>query len=92
MSDSKSERPTETQERPNVSTEHQEPGDARRPRDTLDREPKRGPAGQPEPSDYEGPIPGGQPPEEVEDRPAASRTHPNKYPDKAKGQTDRDKR
>jgi len=28
---------TETQERPNISTEHQEPGDARRPGDQLDR-------------------------------------------------------
>jgi len=30
-------RPTETQPRPNISTEHQEPGDARRPGDQLDR-------------------------------------------------------
>ncbi len=29
--------PTETQTRPNISTEHQEPGDARRPGDQLDR-------------------------------------------------------
>ena len=29
--------PTQTQERPNISTEHQEPGDARRPGDQLDR-------------------------------------------------------
>ena len=35
MSDSK---PTETQPAPNISTEHQAPGDARRPGDTLDRE------------------------------------------------------
>ncbi|HSI16990.1 MAG TPA: hypothetical protein VK980_04415 [Sphingomonas sp.] len=32
-----SHRPTQTQERPNISTEHQEPGDARRPGDQLDR-------------------------------------------------------
>lgn len=32
-----SSRPTGTQERPNISTEHQEPGDARRPGDQLDR-------------------------------------------------------
>ncbi|MDB5709406.1 MAG: hypothetical protein JWL96_1476 [Sphingomonas bacterium] len=32
-----SHRPTKTQERPNLSTEHQEPGDARRPSDQLDR-------------------------------------------------------
>jgi hypothetical protein len=30
--------PTRTQERPNISTEHQEPGDARRPGDQLDRD------------------------------------------------------
>lgn len=31
-------RPTTTQTAPNISTEHQAEGDARRPRDTLDRE------------------------------------------------------
>ena len=31
-------KPTETQPAPNISTEHQEAGDARRPSDTLDRE------------------------------------------------------
>ncbi|MFC3579437.1 hypothetical protein [Sphingomonas hylomeconis] len=30
-------KPTETQPAPNISTEHQAPGDARRPGDTLDR-------------------------------------------------------
>ncbi|SOB79558.1 hypothetical protein SAMN06297144_0615 [Sphingomonas guangdongensis] len=30
-------KPTETQPAPNISTEHQEKGDARRPGDTLDR-------------------------------------------------------
>jgi hypothetical protein len=36
-------RPATTQERPNISTDHQASGDARRPQDTLDREPKRDP-------------------------------------------------
>jgi hypothetical protein len=31
-------RPTETQPAPNISTEHQVPGDARRPDDALDRD------------------------------------------------------
>lgn len=31
-------KPTETQPAPNISTEHQAPGDARRPGDKLDRE------------------------------------------------------
>ena len=31
------EKPTETQPRPNISTEHQNEGDARRPSDVLDR-------------------------------------------------------
>jgi hypothetical protein len=30
-------RPTQTQPNPNISTEHQEQGDARRPGDSLDR-------------------------------------------------------
>ena len=30
-------RPTQTQPAPNISTEHQEQGDARRPDDSLDR-------------------------------------------------------
>lgn len=46
-------RPTETQPRPNISTEHQEEGDARRPSDTLDRKPKRDPeSGAPIPGNY----------------------------------------
>lgn len=44
-------KPTQTQPAPNISTEHQREGDARRPSDTLDREPARGPAGQPRPHD-----------------------------------------
>ena len=31
-------KPTETQPAPNLSTEHQKEGDARRPSDTLDRD------------------------------------------------------
>ena len=31
-------KPTETQPAPNLSTEHQKDGDARRPSDTLDRD------------------------------------------------------
>ena len=31
-------KPTETQPAPNISTEHQAPGDARRPADKLDRD------------------------------------------------------
>ena len=38
MSDDTPIKPTETQPAPNLSTEHQRPGDARRPSDTLDRE------------------------------------------------------
>lgn len=46
-------RPTRAQDRPNVSTEHQDEGDARRPSDTLDREPNRDPqSGGTIPSDY----------------------------------------
>jgi hypothetical protein len=35
--------PTEATRNPNLSTENQPEGAARRPSDTLDREPKRGP-------------------------------------------------
>jgi len=46
-------RPSETQDRPNISTEHQAPGDGAQPQDTLDREPKRDPvSGATIPSDY----------------------------------------
>ena len=46
--------PTETQPDPNISTENQPGGSARRPSDTLDREPKRDPvSGQAIPSDYD---------------------------------------
>ncbi len=46
-------KPTQTQPNPNISTEHQKEGDARRPSDTLDREPKRDPvSGAAIPSNY----------------------------------------
>lgn len=65
-------RPTHTQPRPNISTEHQADGDARRPSDTLDRDvTRRGPGGRPEPETYSGPedytgdgTPGSEPREE----------------------------
>ena len=57
---------TRTQDRPNISTEHQREGDARSPSDTLDR----GQQG----------TPGGQPPEDVEDRPVVSTVKPEDYP------------
>ena len=37
MSEHRDEKPTRTQPAPNISTEHQDKGDARRPNDTLDR-------------------------------------------------------
>lgn len=46
-------KPTNTQPRPNISTEHQEEGDARRPSDTLDRpqaDDTRGTTTQPRPN------------------------------------------
>ena len=52
---SRSERrvPTERTRAPNISTENQPPGSARRPSDTLDREPDRDPrSGGSIPSDY----------------------------------------
>ena len=49
------EKPTETQPKPNISTEHQNEGDARRPSDMLDRKNvKRDPdSGAPIPSNYD---------------------------------------
>ena len=45
--------PTEKTRNPNVSTENQPEGSARRPSDTLDREPKRDPeSGASIPADY----------------------------------------
>lgn len=41
-------KPTETQPAPDISTEHQREGDARRPSDTLDRDRPRE-----EPEDYD---------------------------------------
>lgn len=51
--------------RPNISTEHQRDRDARLPSDTLDRDQA---------------TPGGQPPEDVEDRPNVSSVDPEDYP------------
>lgn len=65
---------TETQPRPNISTEHQAAGDARRPSDTLDKDQ---PADRPEdPTD----TPGGNDQEAVEDRPNVSIVTPDDYP------------
>lgn len=49
------EKSTQTQPRPNISTEHQDEGDARRPRDVLDRDDaKRDPeSGLTIPDDYD---------------------------------------
>lgn len=45
--------PTERTRAPNISTENQPPGSARRPSDTLDREPERDPlSGGAIPSNY----------------------------------------
>lgn len=55
MSDSRKVRdvPTENTSNPNISTENQPEGAARRPSDTLDREPKRDPlSGGSIPDDY----------------------------------------
>jgi hypothetical protein len=51
----KRDKATETQPHPNISTEHQKDGDARRPRDVLDRDDaKRDPqSGAPIPTDYD---------------------------------------
>ncbi|HEV7290421.1 hypothetical protein [Sphingomonas sp.] len=56
---------TQTQPSPNISTENQKEGDARSPSDTLDR-------GQQ--------TEGGQPPEDVEDRPIVGSVTPDDYP------------
>jgi len=56
QSKSRSERhvPTEVSDRPNISTENQPKGAARRPSDTLDRDPKRDPeSGAPIPENYD---------------------------------------
>ncbi|WP_070158016.1 hypothetical protein [Sphingobium phenoxybenzoativorans] len=57
---------TETQPNPNISTERQKEGDARSPSDTLNR-------GQEQ-------TPGGQPQEDVEDRPNVGKVKPEDYP------------
>lgn len=58
---------THTQDAPNISIEHQKEGDARRPKDTLDRE-------QDETS-------GGNAPEDVEDRSNVGTVEPSDYPE-----------
>lgn len=55
---------TDTPDR-NISTEHQKPGDAMLPADTLDREQGAN---------------GGQEPEDVEDRPSVGTVKPEDYP------------
>ena len=55
---------TDTSEQ-NISTEHQEEGDARRPQDTLDRDQQ---------------TEGGLKPEAVEDRPSVGTVTPEDYP------------
>ena len=47
-----------------ISTEHQKPGDAGRPLDTLDSDPQ---------------TPGGQKPEKVEDRPSVGSVDPDDH-------------
>lgn len=64
---------TETRN-PNISTEHQREGDARRPSDTLDREQ---PADRPEDSKA---TPGGNDQEAPEDRPNVGSVTPEDYP------------
>lgn len=64
---------TETRS-PNISTEHQQPGDARRPSDTLD---KGQPADRPEDARD---TPGGNDQEAVEDRPNVGTVTPEDYP------------
>lgn len=59
-------KPTETRPRPDPPAGHRREGDARSGSDTLDR-------GQ------EG-TPGGQPPEDVEDRPVVGTVKPEDYP------------
>lgn len=64
---------TDTQPSPNISTEHQDVGDARDPSDTLDR---------PDPEDDDrNDTPGGNPQEDVEDRPNVGNVTPDDYPE-----------
>ena len=58
---------TETQPRPNLSTEHQREGDARAPSDTLDR-------GRDDAADSRGQ-------QDVEDRPNVGTVAPDDYPE-----------
>ena len=78
MSDA-SHKPTETQPRPNISTEHQQSGDARRPSDTLDKDQ---PADRPEAPNH---TPGGNDQEAVEDRSNVGIVTPDDYPADQRG-------
>lgn len=80
---------TETQPDPNISTEHQRDGDARRPSDTLDRgQQGGGTTTQPNPNlstearegDERDDTPGGIEQEKVEDRPNVGQVEPDDYP------------
>ncbi|ALR20978.1 hypothetical protein [Sphingobium baderi] len=67
----------------NISTENQPKGAARNPSDTLDRdEMPRGPLGdaRPDSAKGKGTTKGGQPPEDVENRPGVSTVKPEDYP------------
>ena len=61
---------TETQPKPNISTEHQASGDARRPSDTLDKDQAGDQAD----------TPGGNDQEAPEDRPNVGSVTPEDYP------------
>lgn len=83
---------TETQPAPNLSTEHQQDGDARRPSDTLDRgqttdhtetQPRPNLSTEPEPADRpedRRDTPGSNTQEKVEDRPNVGVVEPDDYP------------
>ena len=92
---------TETQPNPNISTEHQRDGDARRPSDTLDRgqqtdhtetQPRpnlstepRDGGGQSEDAEEDRDTPGGNDQEKVEDRPNVGQVSPDDYPADQRG-------
>ena len=77
MADDTPDRPTTTQPAPNLSTEHQDAGDARRPSDTLDRD--------------QTDTPGANAKTPVEDRPNVGTVTPEDYPQGQRaGDTDPD--
>ncbi len=85
---------TETQPAPNLSTEHQRDGDARRPSDTLDRgqttghtetQPRPNLSTEPDEQPADRPehpkhTPGGLDQEDVADRPNVGQVEPEDYP------------